>query len=228
MKTLPKTKRGDFFQSYLIVGESEALRTKTKDILLQKGVSLEKTSPDIFIISPQKNRLTIDQVRELKSHIFQKPVSLKYKTIILEEAQKLTLQAQNSLLKLLEEPPKQALIILEADNKAQILPTILSRVITINLGSTKKTGQFSQNILDSETKDLLREIATIEEPQKWLDNQIISLQIRLKQNLISNKHLQTKIRTAIESCIEAKKMLEANVNPKFVLANLIFKVSQID
>ena len=105
------------FQSYLIVGPSNQRRIQTEILAKSLEIDLKKVSPDIFIIAPQNQSISINQVRDLKRHIFEKPVSSKYKFVIIEDAQKLTHEAQNALLKILEEPPESAIIVLEAKNE---------------------------------------------------------------------------------------------------------------
>ncbi len=61
-----------------------------------------------------------------------KPYSSPYKIYIIDEAQKLTLQAQNALLKTIEEPPAYAVVMLLADNPDALLPTISSRCVQLN------------------------------------------------------------------------------------------------
>ena len=62
-----------------------------------------------------------------------KPYSSKYKIYIMNEAEKMTVQAQNALLKTLEEPPAYAVIILLTTNVEAMLPTILSRLVVLNM-----------------------------------------------------------------------------------------------
>lgn len=71
--------------------------------------------------------IKIEQVRQLKKDIYLRPYEAKIKTFIMDDADKLTLEAANALLKILEEPPRDSLIIL-VTSKPQLLPeTIVSR-----------------------------------------------------------------------------------------------------
>src|SRR3989344_7853093 len=162
-----------FFQSYLITGSSDP-RQKTESILKTLGITIKKSSPDIYTISPLKNSISIDKIRNLKKHINQKPFCLKYKIIIIEEAEKLTLEAQNSLLKILEEPPSHALLFLETPNKDKILPTMLSRVI-IKKTNQKTPDKDQTKLLSQNPEDLLEEVGQTESPPIWLDEEIITL-----------------------------------------------------
>src|SRR3989344_3322137 len=161
------------FQSYLIIGDQIIRRSDTKDLAKSFGINLLKAYPDIFIIEPQGQFITIDQVRNLKRHIFQKPLKSNFKFVVIEEANKLTDEAQNALLKILEEPPTSAIIVLEADNKQQFLPTILSRVIIKKSKQPKLLASSDFNILDkSDSLAALEKIAQCQNPSIWLSSQI--------------------------------------------------------
>lgn len=227
-----------FFQSYLIIAlHSQSARQETIKLAKSFDIDLNKTSPDTFFIKAQKIEISIDQIRELKSHIYQKPVEYQYKFVVIENAHNATVEAQNSLLKLLEEPPSHAIIVLEAKNKSQLLPTITSRVVTIS-GSDPEIGSDPEALLEQNLESALLQISAVDNPQEFLDQQIISLSEQLVKSAIGqgatlgSKFTPSKVEgqgrslsdlsKAIENCKVAKEMIAANVNPNFVLANLIF------
>lgn len=75
----------------------------------------------------------LDVIRAIKADVFITPNEGKYKMYLLENAQTMTVQAQNALLKILEEPPSYAVFLLTAESRESMLPTILSRCVTIPL-----------------------------------------------------------------------------------------------
>ncbi len=83
--------------------------------------------PDIIQIRPTGAFIRIDQIRGLVHAASMKPYEAAYRVAILTDAQKMNPEAGNALLKLLEEPPAQTLIILTALQTADLLPTIVSR-----------------------------------------------------------------------------------------------------
>lgn len=91
--------------------------------------------PDIIFVNHGKpNSIGVDDIREqINSDIIIKPYSSALKIYIIKESEKLTIQAQNALLKTLEEPPKYAVIILLTTNVQAILPTIISRCVVLNM-----------------------------------------------------------------------------------------------
>ena len=91
--------------------------------------------PDIIWITHEKPTvISVDDIREqVNNDIIIKPYSSRYKIYIIPEAELMNPQAQNALLKTIEEPPEYAIIMLLTNNLDKMLPTILSRCITLNL-----------------------------------------------------------------------------------------------
>ena len=88
-------------------------------------------NPDFKIIEPEGNAIKIDQIRGLVKRVYEKPIISNKKVYIINDSNFMTKEAQNSLLKTLEEPPGYATIILIAPNDNLFLPTIKSRCTKI-------------------------------------------------------------------------------------------------
>lgn len=97
--------------------------------------ALSKNHPDIISIVHEKpNSIGVEDIREqLVGDIQVKPYSSPYKIYIIKDAEKLTIQAQNALLKTIEEPPAYGIIMMLTTNADAFLPTILSRCMTLHL-----------------------------------------------------------------------------------------------
>lgn len=95
--------------------------------------------PDIKWVTHEKpSSIGVEDIRiQLNNDIEIKPYSGKYKIYIVDEAEKMTPQAQNALLKTIEEPPSYGIIILLTSNIDMMLPTIRSRCVTLNLRSVE-------------------------------------------------------------------------------------------
>lgn len=91
--------------------------------------------PDIIrVIHEKPNTIGIEDIREqLIGDIQIKPYQSKYKVYIVPDAEKMTVQAQNALLKTIEEPPAYAVILFLTANASAFLPTILSRCVVLNM-----------------------------------------------------------------------------------------------
>lgn len=89
-------------------------------------------NPDFSLIEPDGNSLKIEQIRLLQKRIQEKPIVSNKKVYIIDNADKMTKEAQNCLLKTLEEPPEFATIILIGENENSFLSTIKSRCMIIH------------------------------------------------------------------------------------------------
>ena len=98
-----------------------------------------RNHPDIIRITHEKpNTISVDDIRQqLCGDVMIKPYKGPYKVYIVDEAEKLNVQAQNALLKTIEEPPVYAVIILLTTNSESFLPTIPSRCVTLHLKPAK-------------------------------------------------------------------------------------------
>ena len=84
-----------------------------------------------------KASISVDAVREFKTDVYLKPFYSGRKVYILDNADKLTVEAQNALLKIFEEPPEYTTVILICHNISKILSTILSRAVLVKFPALK-------------------------------------------------------------------------------------------
>ena len=113
--------------------------------ILNSNVTLEN-NPDLSIIEPDGNTIKINQIREFTKKVYEKPIASLKKVFIINNSTSLTKEAQNALLKTLEEPPEYIVIILIAEDKNLFLPTIKSRCTEIYFN--KLTGEEIKKILN--------------------------------------------------------------------------------
>ena len=97
--------------------------------------ALSGNQPDIIFVSHDKpNTIGVEDIRaQINNDIAIKPYSSPRKVYIMNEGEKMTVQAQNALLKTLEEPPEYAVILILTANVDSLLPTILSRCVVLNM-----------------------------------------------------------------------------------------------
>lgn len=97
--------------------------------------TMSDNQPDIKYVTHEKpNVISVDDIREqINNDIQIKPYASRYKIYIVDEAEKMNVQAQNALLKTIEEPPEYGVIILLTSNAEMFLPTILSRCVMFNM-----------------------------------------------------------------------------------------------
>lgn len=105
------------------IGKKKLSQELAKILLDTENV---ESTPDYINIYPDGNSIKISQIRKLQTDIIVKPHK-QYKIYIINQAESMTIEAQNALLKTLEEPPEYAIIILITSNKESLLDTIKSR-----------------------------------------------------------------------------------------------------
>ncbi len=111
-------------------GTGESCNTCHSCMMAESG-----NHPDIIWVTHEKpNTISVADIRsQVNGDIGIKPYSGRYKIYIIDQAEKMNEQAQNALLKTIEEPPAYAVILLLASQTGAFLPTILSRCITLSL-----------------------------------------------------------------------------------------------
>lgn len=121
-------KKNKLNNAYMFEGMDGIGKKKFADELSKLLLDYEnlENSPDYVLIKPDGNSIKIAQIRNLQSDIVIRPHK-DYKIYIINNAEKMTVEVQNALLKTLEEPPNYAIIILVTNNKESLLETIKSR-----------------------------------------------------------------------------------------------------
>lgn len=89
-------------------------------------------NPDYMQIEPEGKIIKIEQIRQMQEKILEKPIISNKKVYVIKDADLMTKEAQNCLLKTLEEPPSYIVIILVLSNESKILNTVKSRCMRIN------------------------------------------------------------------------------------------------
>lgn len=133
---------------------------------------------NFYYIKPEdsKKTVSIKQIQDAQDFIYSKPVNALSKYLIIDSAEKLTIEAQNSLLKVLEEPPEYLTIFLIADSKSKLLKTILSRVIVF-------TDYYSFENYEKDNLELIKEATWLlqcnqSERLDWLEQNKLNIKDR--------------------------------------------------
>ncbi|MFA5657984.1 MAG: hypothetical protein WC900_01730 [Oscillospiraceae bacterium] len=125
-------------------GETPCMRCKACKMILHG------THPDVVHISHNEDSkgFRIDNIRKICADAFIKPNEGEYKIYIFEDCDNMPPLSQNALLKLIEEPPAHAVFIFTASSKGMLLPTVISRVISLGVCGVSKEQCF-QALSDS-------------------------------------------------------------------------------
>ena len=140
--TLEKSiKTNQITHSYLMIGipgiGKKLLAKEYAKIILSSNDIIN--NPDFLCIEPDGNSIKIEQIRNLQKEIQEKPIISNKKVYIIDDADLMTKEAQNCLLKTLEEPPEFAVIILIGSNENAFLPTIKSRCMILHFNRLSDT-----------------------------------------------------------------------------------------
>ena len=143
-------------------------------------------NPDFVLISPDGNNIKIEQIRDIQKRIQEKPIISEKKVYIIDNADLMTTEAQNCLLKTLEEPPEFAVIILIGSNSNTFLPTIKSRCTIMNFNK----------ISDEEMTKYLREkcdVKNIDQNMLYMYQGSIGKALELKEKQEEYRNIENII-----------------------------------
>lgn len=217
-------------QSFIIAAKDE---TQRKNYALKICTDNQIDNFDITIIGEELAALGIEEVRNLKKNIFLRPFKSQLKATIINIISNITQEAQNSLLKILEEPPQNTIIILTVENKELFLPTILSRCQMINLATSNWQLATSElSVLSSQLSILIvgrvgdrLTLAQLvgknrEEALAWLEKMITLA----RQKLISDPSIAQLLNYLITFQRTHTLLSTTNVNPRLALETLFLNM----
>ena len=146
----------NFSHSYIFSGiKGVGKYTFAKDFA--KCILEDSMMQDYYELGPDGKSIKVAQIRELQNVINIKPIFSKKSVYIIDDADLMTIEAQNSLLKTLEEPPEYAVIILIVHNERSVLSTVKSRCINIKFSKLSDKDikkYFLKNDLNFEDKNI--------------------------------------------------------------------------
>ena len=158
--------------------------------------------PDVLYINNEE-KLGVEASKRVREFLSVKPYSAKGKTVLVESAQNFTPEAQNSLLKILEEPPIEANIGLGVEKESQLLPTIVSRcrveILEGSNGSKGTEGSDVENLQRMSIEERFEFVEKLEDKKGFLDilaNYFRGEKLEKKENLEFAKEIITAIEWA--------------------------------
>lgn len=211
--------------AFLIISKNEKTASDYANGLCGK----EKIDPIDRDIQAYEKAMGIEEVRNIKKKILLKPFRGKTKAVIIQAYASITQEAQNALLKVLEEPPANTIIVIIASKKELFLPTIISRCKIVELKQDKinladedisKFNDLLDVLFNGKIGDKLKAAQDItkskEETMLFLEKMSIFVRTRLIENYNDSKYfnllsLLQKTHSVIKS---------TNVNQRIALENL--------
>jgi hypothetical protein len=187
---------------------------------------LNKITPDVIDVFPDdgKQSINVERARELRADAYIAPNELEFKVYILHEADKMNVQTQNALLKILEEPPRFVSFILLSSNVAAFLPTVRSRCQLVSISaeseSNSKQSKFRQlaidtiTILSGKRRSLLIDILTALPSERVEYKEYISEMMSAFRDIIAYKSgaVNFVFFESIDSCREYATVFSENAS----------------
>lgn len=157
---------GKIANSYMFIGKSGIGKKIFAREFAQNIMNTKKSvlvNPDYEEVEPDGSLIKIAQIRNIQESIAQKPTESDRKVFIIDNAELMTEESQNCLLKTLEEPPKYALIILIVENDSKLLETIKSRCVIVKFNKLTNDeiknyivkNNMNENIINCDTIQIL-------------------------------------------------------------------------
>jgi DNA polymerase III delta prime subunit len=191
-----------------------------------------------------KSSIGIEDVKNMQKKLFLKPLKSPAKALLIEESHLLTTEAQNALLKVLEEPPSNTIIMLLSESKESLLPTIISRCKVITLEEEKvelskkeleEYETFITNLPNLSVGERLKKAELLakdkEKGIEWIGKLILILRERLLETYSSSERSESRsvvldLARTINSFQELNKLLKTtNVNPRFAIESTLLSIS---
>lgn len=215
----------------------DILNRESRAEKLLADINLTRQHHSLLWFSPEE-KLGIEQARQIKEFLSLKPYQGGKQAVVLITSENLTPEAQNALLKTLEEPPGEALIILGVSSEDQLLPTILSRCHISYLANT--TDQDKQ-LTEKEIKDIEKLLSSSIEQRfvfveklKDRDEFLLTLTAYFRHKLleISSGGATSPpgkwTHDFLKELIQAQRWDKQNVNIRAILEYLMLKMPRID
>lgn len=215
------------FHAYIIEGDEKNRAERAEQIIKSSDVMPE----DIYRVKPDGLSIKDSAIFDLQYQIRKKPFVGSHNVAIIDEAEKMTTRAQNRLLKTLEEPPGNAVLILLVSNVQNLLQTVRSRCILLKAGyehdeniMSEKADIIGKKLLNGTNYyDLMADIEDIGQDKKTAEDFLKAFEFWLGQAALKN---QSKSRQLYDACLGiagAVRDLNLNVNPKLALKSFLLE-----
>jgi len=189
-------------------------------------------NPDLFVLEndPEKKSIGIKETKNAIGWLIDRPFSAPHKALLIPQAEKLTLDAQNSLLKTLEDPPTKALIVLCTKREEDLIQTVISRCRKIALAKDSNSiasDVSGTNFMDIHKMDLATKLEKSTELSKLERSEVVDLLTNWENEIHDNlRNIETSsLINAYNIIREVRIDLEkTNVSIKFGLDYLMTQI----
>lgn len=186
--------------------------------------NIKQDNPEILILDDEK--IGIAQVKQLIKHLSTKSFRNTPKSAVILNGNNISLDAQNALLKTLEEPSGESVILIGIEAENKLLPTILSRCQIINLSNSASHlsgGNVNiEDLTNSSLEDRFALIEKIADKEKFLEDFIFSYR-KMLQNPDVSSYSTPRVKF-LEELLQAQIWKASNVNIRTILEYLMLQL----
>jgi len=200
-------------QPKIIVSKNREERDSEIWKILEQS-QITKNNPDLFILEDEK--IGIAQIKQLIKHLSTKPFGKTAKSVVIFDGNNISPDAQNALLKILEEPPGDSVILIGVNSETKLLPTVISRCLVLKYesGIMNHGKEFDLNkILEAMIKERFDIIEKLSDKEKFLNDLTQSYREKVLKGEGNGKFL--------EELLQAQIWKESNVNIRTILEYLM-------
>jgi len=225
--------------SFIVIATDKTKRDEyLKQFCVKHGIDIFDQTILTLETSVKRNTASIgiEDIKHMQKKIFLKPIKSEKKAIIIDEAELLTIEAQNALLKVLEEPPAHTLLLLSTTTKETLLPTIISRCQVVQLEEettqlSEKEKEELESFLESLPKlgigEKLKKAEILAKDKDKAIEWISKLILVLRENLLEETR-GTRDTRGTRGTLRSFQTLHTtlrttNVNPRFAIENTLLK-----
>lgn len=232
------------FHSYIFEGNKEDARNQYREFAkeaINTNIDIDNL---LEIISTDKKSISINIIRELTKNVFEAPSGFDYRIIVIEDAHLMRNEAQNALLKTLEELPSYSIIIMTTNNRYKLLNTIISRsqVISLKQSSVNFDKDLFKSVISivqkallgnyyiiSKEKSTFKELSERKEETLLIFTYIFSELLLKRQEIdgysVNNSYLgKNSIEKILLKIEDFKSLLKVNINFQIIMEDLLFTI----
>lgn len=244
--------------AFIIEGDEGSGRHALKDYLAAACVCGKENAPcsdceqchlasignhtDIITVCPEdgKKNISVAQIRDVRAEAFIKPRLQEKKIFIIDPAHRMNEQAQNALLKVLEEPPKNVIFILITTSRTLLLETVISRCTLLSLSNTEAKAKenavytAAQNFIDSlfeqNEYEMLKILHKYEKNRLSAEEFFLQLKLAAADNLKKNIGIKTKaavLDALYNDADEYLGLLKTNINLSLLFTAVTAKAKSL-
>ncbi|MGP1569613.1 MAG: hypothetical protein ACTTH0_01600 [Eubacteriales bacterium] len=236
-------KNGKIAHAYILEGSKSADKLKfALGFSEELGCKNPENHPDVFVISHDGITIKDEEITRVQENLMTAPMISDYNIVIIDGADTITPRAQNRMLKTLEEPVTDSIIMLLSENAQNLLATVRSRCLILRIHDANIDKSEETLKLEALSEQMLLDIQKKEPFYKLMQKYEESISVKkcalimidAMQKMLSEIFVDAAVNgeiTAVSEAVEIMKRasldLRIGVKPSYAMKNLVIKLEDI-